>query len=228
MFFSSIKEINKLKSKECQTFTYKLLLRRSQILDILSLKNLCLGQFLESSNSLRYHWILGGLGVRLRVTKEISLVWIFYYFNFERNYDVLNSKSPCILFNKNINFNKNETESKMENSTHSFRETNLLLQLIEELQIKSKTVMSWISWKKKEGIFCTVYFVRRIFFLTFVFYTLSEHTYFYISKNITSYTFLLVFKIIESLQCILKAIRLIFVTPKILQFARVLFCKSTL
>ena len=34
--------------------------------------------------------------------------------------------------------------------------------------------------------------------------TLSEYTYFYISKNITSCTFLYVFKIFESLQCILK------------------------
>ena len=34
--------------------------------------------------------------------------------------------------------------------------------------------------------------------------TLSEYTYFYISKNIISYTFLLVFKIVESLQCILR------------------------
>ena len=58
-------------------------------------------------------------------------MWLFYYFNFERNYDVLKSKIPCILLNKNINFNnKNETELKMENSTHSFRETNLVLQLI--------------------------------------------------------------------------------------------------
>ena len=39
-------------------------------------------------------------------------------------------KRPCILLNKNINFNKNETESKMENPTHSFRETDLVLQLI--------------------------------------------------------------------------------------------------
>ena len=31
---------------------------------------------------------------------------------------------------QNINFNKNETESKMENPTHSFRETNLVFQLI--------------------------------------------------------------------------------------------------
>ena len=47
--------------------------------------------------------------------------------NFERNYDVLKSKSSCILFNKNINFNKNETESKMENPTHSVREEKCYL-----------------------------------------------------------------------------------------------------
>ena len=34
--------------------------------------------------------------------------------------------------------------------------------------------------------------------------TLSEYRYFYISEIITSYTFLLVFKIVESLQCILN------------------------
>ena len=46
-------------------------------------------------------------------------MWLLYYFNSERNYDVLKSKSPCILLNKKINFNKNETDnkSKMENPT---------------------------------------------------------------------------------------------------------------
>ena len=53
-------------------------------------------------------------------------------------------------------FNKNETESKMENSTHIFRETNL--QFTQESKIKNKTVMSCSSRKK---IFCTVYFARR-------------------------------------------------------------------
>ena len=38
--------------------------------------------------------------------------------------------------------------------------------------------------------------------------TLSEYTYFYVSKNITSNTFLLVFKIVESLQCILNIQRI--------------------
>ena len=33
-------------------------------------------------------------------------MWLFYYFNFERSYDVLNSKSPCILLKKNTNFLK--------------------------------------------------------------------------------------------------------------------------
>ena len=43
---------------------------------------------------------------------------------FKSSYDVLKSKSPCSLLNKNINFNINETESKTEDPTHSFRETN--------------------------------------------------------------------------------------------------------
>ena len=47
---------------------------------------------------------------------------------------------------KKINFNKNETKRKMENPTHSFRETNLVIQLkikLNQLQIKCKSVMSW-------------------------------------------------------------------------------------
>ena len=34
---------------------------------------------------------------------------LFYYFNFDRTYDVLKLKIPCISLNNNINFNKNET-----------------------------------------------------------------------------------------------------------------------
>ena len=54
-------------------------------------------------------------------------------------------KCPCILLNKNIDFNKSETESKMENPTQGFRKTNLVLSLMQESQIKSKTVMIWNS-----------------------------------------------------------------------------------
>ena len=54
-------------------------------------------------------------------------------------------------------------------------------------------MMSWSSRKKKEGIFSTVYFVRRKFFNIYVLNTLSEYTHFYISKHITSYTFFCLF-----------------------------------
>ena len=46
-------------------------------------------------------------------------MWLFYYFNFEKNYDILKSKSPCILLNKSRNFNKNATESKMGDPTQN-------------------------------------------------------------------------------------------------------------
>ena len=91
-------------------------------------------------------------------------MWLFYYFNFQRNHDVLKSKSPFIFLNKHINFNKSETESEMEKLKHCFRETNLVLQLIYEAEIENKTMMSWRSRKKNEGIFCNVYFVIRKFF----------------------------------------------------------------
>ena len=37
------------------------------------------------------------------------------------------------LLSKNLKFNVNETESKMENPTHSFREINHVLQLVQKL-----------------------------------------------------------------------------------------------
>ena len=48
--------------------------------------------------------------------------------------------SPCSLLNKNINFNKNETESKMENTTDAFRETNLVLQYSKFKVVNSSVV----------------------------------------------------------------------------------------
>ena len=51
---------------------------------------------------------------------EENCVQLFYYFNFERNYDVLKLKSLCILLNKDINFNKNKTETIFERQTLCF------------------------------------------------------------------------------------------------------------
>ena len=127
-------------------------------------------QFLGSSNSPRYHWILKLLVATWRsVIWNQNFVWLFYYFDFGRNYDFLKSKSMCFLLSKNKNVNKNETESKMENLSHSFRGINLVLQLVQELQIESKTVMSWSSRNEKEWIFCNV-ICSKVIFLTFGFY----------------------------------------------------------
>ena len=109
------------------------------------------------------------LGDELWLT-QISLSKTVCHVCFEMNYDVLKSKGPCILLNKHINFNKNETESKMENPTQGLSGTILVLQLIWEWQIKGKTVMSWSSRKKKEGILSTIHFVRRKFFFTYMIY----------------------------------------------------------
>ena len=53
-------------------------------------------------------------------------------------------------------------ESKMENPTHTFREMSFALQLIYKSRIKSKTVMSWSSGKKKERVFCSNYFFGNL------------------------------------------------------------------
>ena len=63
-------------------------------------------------------------------------MWLFYYFNFGKNYNVLKSKSPRFLFDKDINFNKNETESKMENPRHVSKETNLEFNSYKDHELK--------------------------------------------------------------------------------------------
>ena len=158
------KEINRLLSKDMSNIYFKVTIETFSKLRFSAFKSITRSIFRElqlTQISLNFktsccNLKIRGLGVRLFVC-----VWLFYYFHFERNFDVLKWKRPCNFLNKNINLNKNKTESKMENPTQSFRETKLVPQLIQESQIKSKTVISWSSWNKKEGIFCIVYFIRR-------------------------------------------------------------------
>ena len=91
-------------------------------------------------------------------------MWLFYYFDFGRSNDALMSKS--FLLNKNINCNKDGTEWKMENPTHNFREAKLVLQLIQESQIKRKE----ITIKRKKGRFLYRSFRPIRIFSRFVFY----------------------------------------------------------
>ena len=89
----------------------------------------------------------------------------------------------------------------------------LCLSSYKNRKLKVKQI-SWSSRKKKEGIFCTAYFVRRKFFLHLCFMsmysvlnTLSKYTYSYISKTLIHALFCLFLKTVESLQCILNEIK---------------------
>ena len=116
---------------------------RFQNFDFLSLKHLSPVQFLGNYSSCRYHWNLKHLlATKKSDIWEQNSMWLFCYFNFERNYDGLNSKSPCFLVSKNINFNKNETESKIENPTHIFRKTNFELAKEKKVHVSQRLFCS--------------------------------------------------------------------------------------
>ena len=112
-------------------------------------------------------------------------MWLFCYSDFERNYDVLKSKSPCILLNKNINFVKNQTKLRMGSSTHNFRETNLVLSSYKNPKLKVQ--LWWVGArerKKKDFLYCL--FCPKEFFLTFVLiYSISQCIVYWIHE----YTF---------------------------------------
>ena len=141
-------------------------MRHSQNFDFPGLKNLPPGQFWEfqlTQISSNFKTSCGNLQIR---SLRVKLCVAFLLFYFWKSYDVLKSNSPWILLNKYIKFNKNETESKMENPT-----------------------------LKQEGIFfyrlfCPGGLFQDLCFISVysVLSTLSKYTYFYISKSITSYT----------------------------------------
>ena len=116
-------------------------------------------------------------------------MWLFYYFSFERNHDVLKSKSRIMHFlNKNINFNKNETESKMENLHTVSEKQTLCLSWFKNRRLKLK--LWWDgAWKYKKGQFlcrlfcrkeCIVYWIHFQNIHTFTYQKTLLHTLFYL------------------------------------------------
>ena len=61
---------------------------------------------------------------------------------------------------------------------------NHVLRLVQELSIKSKTVINWSLRERKESQYMSIYSVLN---------KISEYIYFYKSENITSYTFVTCF-----------------------------------
>ena len=94
-----------------------------------------------------------------------------------------------ILLNKNLNFNKNETKSKMENPTHSFRETNLV-PFSSYKNRKLKVKQPWAgAWKeKKRKFFVPIILSEEIFFKICVLFQCIVHCIHF--QNISIYILL--------------------------------------
>ena len=106
-----------------------------------------------------------------------------------------------------MNSNKNETGPKMKNPWITFWETNLVLQLMLKLRIKSKTAMSWSLQKKKHCIFCKIYFAQKEFFNICIFiqsivYWILNFTY---QKRILQKLFCLFLKSLKAFNVSLSA-----------------------
>ena len=142
MFFSSIKEINRILNK-VMSYIYRKV-TKLMFSKLRSSKSSSPGQF---SNFLLH---LKNERSRSKIVCGFSIILIF-------NYDVLKSKSPCVYLNKEIDFNKNNAESKMENCRHSFREMNLALKPYKNRKLKVK--VWWVRARERKKSAFSVTFI---------------------------------------------------------------------
>ena len=103
-----------------------------------------------------------GLGVKLCVAFLLFSIWKEVW-RFKAKKSL-----TCFLLNKNVNFNKNEIKSKLENLTQSLRETNLELCFSSYMSRKPKIKQWWVGAieRKKRVLFVKFFF---FFFLSKVF-----------------------------------------------------------
>ena len=95
-----------------------------------------------------------GLGVKLCVAFLLFSIW-------KEAWRFKAKKSlTCFLLNKNVNFNKNEIKSKLENLTQSLRETNLELCFSSYMSRKPKIKQWWVGAieRKKRVLFVNFFF----------------------------------------------------------------------
>ena len=106
--------------------------------------------------------------LQLKNQREQKCMCFFHCFYFEMKCNVLKSKSPCFLLKKkkNVKFNQNKMESKMENPTHNFREMK---------EKKVFLVMLILS----EGSFCNI----RVLSQSIVYYLNFQYILLHIKKH---------------------------------------------
>ena len=123
-------------------------------------------------------------------------MWLFCYFNFDRNYDILKSKSPCILLNKNINFNKTKQNWKWKIPNTFLERQTLCFSSYQNHKLKVELWWVGVCERTTRAFFVPFILSEQNFFKICV---LSQcivywirfqniHTFTY-QKNITSYIF---------------------------------------
>ena len=68
---------------------------------------------------------INGLGAKVPIA-----FLSFFFLSTLLNYNILKSQNPFCLLKKNINFNKHEMKSKIENPTHTLKEMSLVPQFV--------------------------------------------------------------------------------------------------
>ena len=85
---------------------------------------------------------------------EQTCVYLFYYFNFERNYDVLNAKSPYFLLTKYITLIKTKRNRQWKISRTVLEKRNLCFSSYENRKLKVK--LWWVETPKRKKRACFV------------------------------------------------------------------------
>ena len=88
-------------------------------------------------------------------------MWLFCYFNFERNYDVLKSKSPFILLNKNINFKKNETVLERRTLCLSSNKNQKLKVKLDDLELVKENRAFFVPFILSIGNFFNIFVLSQ-------------------------------------------------------------------
>ena len=141
-------------------------------------------------------------------------MWLFYYFHFERNYNALNSKKPCFLLNEIWTLIKMKRNQKWKIPHTDLERRTLCSSTYKNRKLKLKLWWDAARKRKRRAFFVPLILSKGNFlnicvlsqYIVHWIHILSEYTYFDISKDISSYAFLLVLKLVEIFQLLLKVL----------------------
>ena len=145
------------------------------------------------------------------------IILIFYYSNYFKSSPAwiclvtLKFKVSMLLVEQKYKLNKKKQNRKWKTPRTVLERRTLCFSWYVNRELKIK--LWWFGARRriKRAFLYRLFCLNNCFLKNWRFISvysvlnkLSEYKYFYMSKNITSYTFLLIFKNVESLHCILN------------------------